>query len=253
MPVFLIIPAYNEEKRIGKTLGDYLGFFGHGVEILIVANGCTDRTVSVVKEWQKRYPRRLSLISYAQTKGKGWAVRKGFERALASFSCDLVGFVDADDATGAEEFGKLISALQGGDGAIASRFLPRSKIDDRDSQRRKAASLIFRTVVRLLFRLPFSDTQCGAKVFRKGVVENVLPHMSVDDMAFDVELLYWCRRFGYRIREVPTVWRETKVSSMTTSATVFARTSFFMLRSLAWMRVRFWFERTGKVKKQKKG
>lgn len=234
MSVTLVVPAYNEEKRISRMLADYLQFFGPEVKLFVVLNGCQDQTEAVVKKWQQQYPQRLTYVVYPQTWGKGWAVRQGWSQVQN----DWLGVVDADGVTVAEEFAKLIDLCQQDkvDGAIASRYVRGAKVKDRVSVLRRLASHVYRFVVKLLFQLPYKDTQCGAKLFRGQVIKKILPYLEDNSMAFDVEILLVCQRFGYQIAEVPTVWSETEKSTFMTSAWQVGKTSVRMLRSLWWLR-----------------
>lgn len=236
MEITLIVPAYNEEKRIGSFFIDYLDFFQDRVKYLVVLNGCRDKTKEVVLSWQKKYPDLISFVEYKEA-GKGLAVRRGFSLVES----DWIGVVDADDVTSAREFLKLIKKCESGDwdGAIASRYAPGAQVKDRVSVLRRLASQIYRLIVKVLFWLPYYDTQCGAKIFKKEVVKEVLPHLKDDTMAFDVELLLWCRRLGFKIAEVPTVWHELEASAFMTSTGKVIRTSLRMLKSLIILRIKF--------------
>jgi glycosyltransferase involved in cell wall biosynthesis len=198
----IVIPAYNEEKRISETLEKYLCFYNHNdsAEFIIVLNGCQDNTLGIVSSFKKKYPAKIQIIEIKEA-GKGRAVRKGFQMANG----ELIGFVDADGATDPDEFGKLVKNINGFDGAIASRWKRGSEVINRNFFR-KIVSLCFVLLVRLIVWLPFLDTQCGAKVFKKEVIDTILQKLKVNDMAFDVEVLYQCKIFNFKIKEVPSRW-----------------------------------------------
>lgn len=204
MLLSIIIPAYNEEKRIPHMLPQYLTFFQKkNVEFIIVMNGCRDNTKQVVERYA-RSAKNIRIIEITEAIGKGAAVKQGF--ALASG--DLVSFVDADGATEPGEFQKLIEILEehdAYDGAIASRWKRGSRMIGRNAMR-KVISFCFIIFVKLFFWMPFFDTQCGAKLFRRKVVSSISPKLSVTNMAFDVELLYRAQQAGFRVVEVPTRW-----------------------------------------------
>lgn len=239
----LIIPAYNEEKRISQTVRNYLAFFGagSGVRLVVVANGCWDQTAAVVQEMQHAYGDRLYLIEIPESVGKGGAIVRGWQESHA----DVVGFVDADEATTPQEFQKLIGVLRDDvhtdgarvDGAIASRFAPGSRIVNRTSSLRATASRLFILLVRLLFRLPFHDIQCGAKLFRRTAIAEMLSSITSFNMIFDVELLYKAQQRELHIVEVPTVWIERPGSAMMGSTGKFLRTAWNMLFSLIRLRI----------------
>ncbi len=215
MKIALIIPAYNEEKRIGKTLEAYQAFFkqkGTNLTFIVVLNGCCDNTLAVVTEYQKKFGNiEISDISQA---GKGLAIKVGFQRALKG-PFDLIGFTDADMATRPNYFYELIDNRGEYDGIIASRYMKESKVvPPRPFIKEWGRRLVYQPLVRLLFGLRFADYQCGAKLFKRDVIEKVTPHLSVRQWAFDVELLYLCKKYGFKIREWLTVWYDQADSKL---------------------------------------
>lgn len=216
--IAIVIPAYNEEKRIGNTLEGYGSFFTmlakkdiFDAKIIVVINNTTDKTEEIVKGFSKKY----KIISYVDLLhgGKGYAVIEGFKIALrGKFS--YIGFVDADMATSPEEFLKVIRASRNGDGAIADRYLPTSKISPKPSLSRLIAKRLFNFLIRSLMLLPFGDTQCGAKVFKRVALSRVIDKLSMSQWAFDVELLYHLNKQGYRIKAIPTKWVDKKYSTI---------------------------------------
>jgi glycosyltransferase involved in cell wall biosynthesis len=219
MKLALVIPAYNEEKRIGATLTAYHDFFADptrvrelAVTFIVVLNGCRDGTRRVVKEAQTHIP-ELIVVETVEA-GKGLAIKLGFEQALQQ-SYDFIGFVDADMATRPEYFYALVHQLNGYDGVIASRYLKESTVvPPRPPIKEWGRRLVYQPLVRLLFGLRFADYQCGAKLFTRRVIAAVTPHLSVRQWAFDVELLYLCKKYGFTIIEVPTVWYDQADSKL---------------------------------------
>ena len=140
--------------------------------------------------------------------GKGGVIMETFRHCDA----DVVGFVDADCATPPAEFLRLAHMPEQVDGAIASRAHPASVLPGHRPLSRRIASWIFARLTKRIFGLPFSDTQCGAKVVRRQVIEGVLPLLSSRDFLFDVDLLLTAERLGFRIIEVPTVWLDQEGS-----------------------------------------
>lgn len=198
----IIIPAYNEERRIHRMLDHYLRFFDDSVQFVVVLNGCKDNTLAVVQAMADHFPQRLTIMNISEAIGKGGAIRVGWQQSTAEW----VGFVDADGATAPGEFVKLMKAATGHDGAIASRFLPTAQVIERVSWMRTFISQLAIRIIRTLFRLPYSDTQCGAKLFRRAVITPLLPKFSMNNFLFDVELLWWLRREQRDIVDVPTIW-----------------------------------------------
>jgi len=212
MKTSIVIPAYNEEKRILGTLDDYGSFFkkkyGKNFEIIVVLNGCSDDTLGIVKKAKKKYP-QIKILNFKQA-GKGFAIIEGFKAAKG----ELIGFTDADDATSAEEFNKLIEKIDRYSGIIASRYIKGAIVRPKQSIQRIVVSRIFNFMIRALFLMNYKDTQCGAKIFRKEAVKAVLPCLGITKWAFDVDLLYQMKRQGFKIGEVPTIWSDKEYSKL---------------------------------------
>lgn len=204
----VIIPAHNEAARISRTIDDFARTFADS-EVIVVANGCCDTTAAVVTRLASRYP-NVRLLNIAEAIGKGGAVRAGAVIAEAS----IVAYVDADHATSASELRRLCGLLDGHDAVIASRWRRGAVIEVRQGLRRRVASRALNMIVRLLFGLRFTDTQCGAKIFKKTALDRVLPNVQTSNFAFDVDLLYAAHRAGLRVLEAPTVWRDVAGSSV---------------------------------------
>jgi glycosyltransferase involved in cell wall biosynthesis len=197
----IVIPAHNEEQRIERTLRAYrAGFPQPDVRFHVALDGCRDRTADVVRALA-RDDRRVVLHDYPKL-GKGGVLMETFRRCDA----DLVGFVDADCATPPSELARMTVQAADVDGVIASRRLPASVTPRRRSAGRSLTSAGFAWGIRKLFRLPYADTQCGAKVVHRRVAERVVPLMSSRDFLFDVDLLVVSRRLGFDFVEVPSVW-----------------------------------------------
>ena len=228
MKLVVIIPAYNEERRVKKTLLDYLNFFSRKVnfELLVMMDGCTDRTPEIVKELASKY-KRIKYKNYKKRLGKGTAVLTGFKIANG----DLISFTDADNSISPEEFYKLVNKINGSDAVISSRYMKNSVILSSQGGIRRISSRIFNLIVRFLFDIPYKDTQCGAKVFKKNVIEKILPEMMSKGFEFDAELVWRINNHGFKISEIPIVW-ENKPGS-----TIRPRSTLFMLLGI--LRIRF--------------
>lgn len=204
MRLDIVIPAHNEEERIGPMLDAYRARCSDPEARFVVAlDRCRDRTEEIVRG-HREVDRRVEIVHYPKL-GKGGVLMEAFRRCDG----DYVGFVDADCATPPSEFVRLAeiaAKADGADGAIAGRRHPAAILPARRPLVRRIASAGFAFGIRRLFRLPYGDTQCGAKVLRRDVVEKALPLMSSRDFLFDVDLLIVARRLGYRIVEVPTIW-----------------------------------------------
>jgi glycosyltransferase involved in cell wall biosynthesis len=216
--VSIVIPAYNEEQRIGATLEHYAQFFtaleqqNHlNYELLVVMNGCKDNTLGVVQKAAEKCP-NISFIEIEKS-GKGIAVISGFKDALTRPNTHI-GFVDADGATKPDAFHDLICQIDPDHGVIASRYLPGSVVHPREKLSKVLGSRFFNMIIRLLFNMPFKDTQCGAKLFTATALTTVVPHMTSTQWAFDVDLLYGFQQQGFNVKEVPTVWADQKLSKL---------------------------------------
>jgi len=218
MKLSIVMPAYNEEKRIGKTLQEYSEFFDHlskkekfNYEIIVVINNTTDKTEEIVKKYLKK-DKNIKYLNFKKG-GKGFAIIEGFKDALKRKN-DLIGFVDADLATPPSAFYYLVKGIGNNNGAIASRYVRGSIVKPKPTLRRYIVSRGFNLLSRALFMMPYKDTQCGAKLFKREAIKNTIHKLSLSRWAFDVDLLYTLRRQGFRIKEVPTIWSDRKYSKI---------------------------------------
>ena len=222
--LLILIPAYNEEARIEPVLRDYAQFFGKNysgkTQILVVLNGCTDNTLGVVRRVAADYF-SVGALEFKAPIGKGGALIEGLKLAPLA---DFIGYVDADGATPPHAFLDLVKKMSEADCVVGSRWLPDSVIHQAQTGNRKFASRVFHFVVQLLFQLNIHDTQCGAKVMKREVIEKVHPFLRIADMAFDINLLVAIKRAGFKIAEVPTQWTDkagSKVVLFRSSLTMF--------------------------------
>lgn len=209
MRLDLVIPAHNEQARIDKTLRAYRSAASHfDLRFLVALDSCSDGTERLVAAHAAEDPRVRSL-SFPKL-GKGGVLREAFRH------CDgeLIGFVDADGATPPQELFRLADVALRADGAIASRRHPASVTPTPRALKRRASSAAFAALTRRLFRLPYRDTQCGAKVIHGQVLHRLLPMLVARDFLFDVDLLVAARRLGYRILEVPSIWIDQEGSKV---------------------------------------
>ncbi|HSW73767.1 MAG TPA: glycosyltransferase [Candidatus Limnocylindria bacterium] len=215
--ISIIIPAHNEQNRIARTLHAYIAYFDNlkhqgqlDYELVVVNNGSADGTAQVVQNIAHA-TLTVRLLDFVQG-GKGFAITQGFKDALQRPN-DYIGFVDADMATQPEFFHALLP--QHVDGIIASRYMKGSQVTPaRPWIKYWGRRLVYDTLVRLLFGLNFHDYQCGAKIFKRAVIQDVVDELTVTQWAFDVELLYLCKKHGYTIIEVPTVWHDQAGSQL---------------------------------------
>jgi dolichyl-phosphate beta-glucosyltransferase len=207
----IVIPAYNEERRLPATLDaifNWLDTSPYGdAEVLVVDDGSTDSTAAVVESRATIEP-RLRLIRNPGNRGKGYAIRHGMLEAKG----DWILFSDADLSAPIDELPKLLAAAKGQDVAIAigSRALDRSLIGVHQSQWREMSGILFNRIVRLITGLPFVDTQCGFKLFRRDAARRVFPLQLLDGFSFDVEDLFVANTLGISIIEVAVRWNNVE-------------------------------------------
>src|SRR5208282_2780910 len=155
---------------------------------------------------------------------KGGALIEGLRLAPLG---DLIGYVDADGATGPAAFADLVRRAGEADCVIGSRWIPGAVLHQMQTGRRRFASRVFHFIVQLFFHMNITDTQCGAKVIRRGAVEKIHASLCIADMAFDINLLYLLKRSGCSILEVPTEWTDKAGSKV-----ALGRSSMTMLLSV---------------------
>lgn len=206
MDLSVIIPAYNEEKRIKKTLetiNTYLDRKKHNYEIIVVNDGSTDKTKDVVLELVKELrTKKIKILDNPGNKGKGYSVKHGF---LAASQLWIL-FTDADLSTPIEELETCIRYAGNASVVIGSRNLPMSQIVVKQPFFRSMLGRIFPFFVRLLLLPEIHDSQCGFKLFRKDAATAIAQQQTIDRFCFDVEQLYIAKKHGFLIAEVPITW-----------------------------------------------
>jgi glycosyltransferase involved in cell wall biosynthesis len=207
MKLSIVVPAYNEEKRLGRMLGEYLAYFepryGEDCEIVVAINGSTDGTERIARGIAAEHPAVKVVVEPAAI-GKGGAVILGGKAAAG----ELVGFADADGSTPPEAFDSLVREIGDADFISANRWMKESLVEPRQPFKRRVSSRVFNALVRILFKVGTSDTQCGAKLMTREAWEKVMPALDITRWAFDVDLLFKARRAGVVFKEIPTVWRD---------------------------------------------
>jgi len=201
MELSLIIPAYNEELRIEKTVMSYVSNLRKDFktfEILVVLNGCRDNSLEVMKKMQKEYPKYVRYKNYEEAIGKGGAIIKGLKHSKG----DFIGFVDADDAFNVKEIIKLIKLLKVHDCVVASKWKGKSFFQVTEPVTRKFFSRGWNMLTRVMLGLRFEDTQAGAKFLRRKVVDKIGSEFICTNFAFDAELLFKIKENGFKVKEV---------------------------------------------------
>jgi len=205
----IVIPAYNEEKRIGRSLEKifaYLSSKDFLWELIIVNDGSTDDTLSIISGYNEP---RIILVNNKKNMGKGYSVKRGVEEAKGRF----IVFSDADLSTPVGETDKLLEFLRKDyDFVIGSRYVPGSEIKVRQPWYRQLMGRFFNLFVRLVAIPGIKDTQCGFKGFKRECALIVFDLMEIRGYSFDVEALYIAYKLGFKIKEVPVVWYDSPSS-----------------------------------------
>jgi len=206
----VVIPTYNEEWRIIPTIGAIASFvssLGFAWELIISDDGSSDTTTELVKDLNLA---NLTLLESPNT-GKGGAVRRGVMKAEG----ELILFADADQSTPIEQLPEFIEQIEihGADIAIGSRNSEASEVENK-SLPRKILSQGLQAFVRLGFRLPHKDTQCGFKLFKANPGKGVFSVAKIDGFSFDLELLYIAKQAGLKTSEIPVQWFDAPGSTV---------------------------------------
>jgi dolichyl-phosphate beta-glucosyltransferase len=211
----VVIPAFNESQRLGKTLEQtvaYLKQQPYSSEIWVVNDGSTDATSDLVKTFIAKDVQnevRVHLISLKRNGGKGAAVRTGVLAAQG----DVVLFMDADNSTPVSEYEHLVPFLhQGLEVVIGSRAL--REVEVKQPLYRQWMGKIFNVMVRKITVPNIQDTQCGFKAFQRETILKIFPYQTIQQFGFDVELLFIARKRKYRIQEVPVIYRNAMGSKV---------------------------------------
>jgi len=209
----VIIPAYNEEKRLLSTLSKicaYLSTKGFPYEIIVVDDGSTDNTLQIIKNFASS-DKHIILLVNELNRGKGYSVRKGMLSARGEY----VFFTDADLSTPIEEIEKCLPHLINGyDVVIGSRSMPGSDIIIHQPWYREKMGKIFNFMVNMVLLKGIIDTQCGFKGFKREVVKTVFSRCKIDGFSFDVEALYLSRKYNFKIKEIPIRWENSALSKV---------------------------------------
>lgn len=205
--ILIVIPAYNEEKLLLSSIVKLYGFcqqrLGSGWRIVVADNQSTDRTAAIAKSLATEYP-GVDYLSVG-IKGKGAAIRAGWQSATADIYC----FMDADLATDLAALPDLILAIESGsDVAIGSRYLPASKVTR--TLGRRFFSIGYRLALKLILGTKVHDLPCGFKAINSKIKESILPVVTNNNWFFDSELVLIAEKRGFNIAEIPVTWSEPR-------------------------------------------
>src|SRR5215469_16036834 len=201
----IVIPAYNEGGRIEdalKSVTSCIAEQGWNAEVLVVDDGSTDQTAQIVQRWMEHYS-YLKLIQNPGNRGKGYSVRNGLLQAAG----EIVMFTDADLSAPMEEAERLFAAIaDGADVAIGSRWLDRTRQTIHQPLYRQFFGRCFNWITRRVMGLPFKDTQCGFKAFKRDAAQVIFRLQTIERWGFDPEILFIARKLKYTVQEVPVTW-----------------------------------------------
>ncbi len=225
----IVIPAYNEERRIGRSLDAVLTFLSsvnYAAEVIVVDDGLTDQTSRVVEERVESFAAAghlLRALKNDPNRGKGYSVKRGLTEAQG----EVVLFTDADLSSPITEAPKLITPIaeRKADVTFGSRALDRKLIGKRQPVLRDFGGRVFNLLMKTITGLNFKDTQCGFKAFRREQAQPVFKLQSIDRFGFDPEILYIAKKQGLKLLEVPVIWNDcegSKISFFSDSLNMFA-------------------------------
>ncbi|MFH0979308.1 MAG: dolichyl-phosphate beta-glucosyltransferase [Candidatus Woesearchaeota archaeon] len=220
MKLSVVIPAYNEEKRIANSISkviDYLDRKKFDYELIIVDDGSTDTTVEIVQGFNNG---KIRLLKNEVNRGKGFSVRRGMLAAENPY----ILFSDADLSTPITELPRLMKYINGYPIVIGSRRMKGSLIVTRQPWYRSIPGKVFPLMVNLLVLKGIRDTQCGFKLFRRAAAQELFPLQKLERFSFDAEILLLAQLKGYKIKEVPVVWAnalDSKLNAVTDSYSMF--------------------------------
>jgi glycosyltransferase involved in cell wall biosynthesis len=226
----IVIPAFNESARIGRALSDVLRVLDEkrwDAEVIVVNDGSSDNTAAIIESFAAR-DKRVRLLQNPRNCGKGFSVRNGLLHAAGN----ILMFTDADLSAPMEEAERLFTAIRdGADVAIGSRWLQRSRQTIHQPLYRQIFGRCFNMVTRMVMRLPFADTQCGFKAFRRNAAQTIFQLQRIERWGFDPEILFIALKRGYNITEVPVTWGHDERSRIS-----YLRDGLKMLEELVYVR-----------------
>ncbi len=230
MYLSVIVPAYNEEKRLPGTLRDidkYLRTKNYESEILVVSDGSSDKTVEITKSLMLEI-RNLKLLEFPEKKGKGFGVRQGIFEAKGDYRV----FTDADNSTPVEQIEKMWPYFKEGfDIVIGSRDLKGAVLDPPQPWQRKFTGEAFKLVRKIIIGLwEIQDSQCGFKCFTKKATEGIFPKCVIDRFSFDAEVLLIAKKLKYKIKEIPIFWKNDLASKVSFKSMVKMALDLFKIR-----------------------
>ena len=236
--VSVIIPAYNEGRRLKRALAlvtDFLESKAYDWELIVIDDGSQDSTRRIANEHKQKYPSQMKVIERDHNLGKGATVKEGILAATKS----IVAFTDADQATPIEELPGFIDQLENADVVIGSRYLKTSNVVKRQGLVRRILSRSGNLMIRFMVGLPFTDTQCGFKAMNRTAAQTIFPKMTIARWGFDIELLVIAQVHKLRIVEIPVTWHDGGDSKLSAGRAAWATLKELMAIRLNLMKGRY--------------
>ncbi|HYL15989.1 MAG TPA: dolichyl-phosphate beta-glucosyltransferase [Terriglobales bacterium] len=213
MQYSIVIPAYNESRRIVPTLNrvlTYLAKQGWDAELIVVNDGSRDDTAEIVRRFAEKNP-MMGLLENPGNRGKGYSVRNGMLNARG----DVLLFSDADLSSPIEEAAKLLQAIaNGADVAIGSRWMNAELQTERQPLYRQLFGRLFNLILRVVLGLKYKDTQCGFKAFTSRAAHAIFPLQRIERWGFDPELIFLAQKQGFKVVEVPVQWAHDEKTTL---------------------------------------
>lgn len=210
----VVIPAYNEEKRICKTLAHVFNYLSHKDykhEIIVVNDASSDDTLKKIRTYNfQKLGTKLVIINHKHNQGKGAAVKNGI---LASTG-DYILFMDADNSTKINEIDKILPYIKSHEVVIGSRYLKKNSIKLKQPLTRRIISRVGNIFIKLLLKINYADTQCGFKLFQSKPAKKIFNKVTIDRWGFDIELLVIAEKLKYKIVEVAVNWYDSPQSQL---------------------------------------
>jgi glycosyltransferase involved in cell wall biosynthesis len=231
----IVIPAYNEEDRIIHTLQASLSFLNtqdfHS-EIIVVSDGSSDQTRSVVEGFNAGEKVDLRVIEYHPNRGKGYAVRTG----MLAANGEMILFMDADYAVPIEEITKGIDRIDSGfDVAMGSRAVSGAVVADHQNFFRELSAKFYNLIQTAYLGIFYKDTQCGFKMFTKTAAKRLFSLQKLNSVIFDPEILWLAKKTGLRVAEFPVTWRHvgnSRIQYDSLKKSLFVFQELFRIRQL---------------------
>jgi dolichyl-phosphate beta-glucosyltransferase len=233
MTLSVVIPAYNEEDRLPKTLDRIIEFFDNNrtnIEIVVVNDGSNDGTRRIIQKYSRAY-KGILLVDNTSNRGKGYSAKRGVQKATGN----LILFSDADLSTPIEEYIKLKRYIDKGcDIAIGSRRIKGADIKKQQPLHRRLLGRGFGFLTEIYAVKGIKDTQCGFKLFRRDIAKSIFDRQKIDGFGYDVEVLFLASKlFNAKIKEVPVTWIDSADASKVNAA----KETFRMFRDLIKVRL----------------